>query len=236
MFTRLRDAADFTRRGDNPLRDLFVGGVLLTFSLSILPAAVLTGYQLDVLSTAARGGQRLPTIDSYRRAAARGGRALIVSLVYAGSPLVLLGYLAATMIQPSPGLLPSVSLDLPRILLGLAAALVPFLLVPPALISYIDTDRLMAAFDLRAVLRPLASPRYLLAAAQTFVLTIGMFTFIIIGSVLTYGSLILVSPFLIVYTFTVANYLLGTAYGEAVNDIDPRDRGELGFETGNIEL
>ncbi|MFB6302657.1 MAG: DUF4013 domain-containing protein, partial [Haloferacaceae archaeon] len=229
VFRRFRDAAGFLRRSEDPLRTLFWGGVYVALSPFVVPGLVVAGYQLDVLAAAADGDKAPPPLGPKRRYAVRGIRAVLITALYSVVPLAAVAAVVARSVRFGSGLVPAVSVAPVDAVTGVVAAYAPFLLVPAALVAYARADRLSAAFSPSAIIRPLSGWRYLAATVATFVFAVVLLVFLPVATVLTYGSMIVVVPFLLFYAHFTAGYVVGTAYGEAVGDIEPGTTGQVSF-------
>ncbi|MFB6160229.1 MAG: DUF4013 domain-containing protein [Haloferacaceae archaeon] len=229
MIGRLRDGVEFARRARRPLPDAFWGGVYVALSFTVLAGFVVLGHQLAVLAAAARGDIGAPSFERTTDRVRSGANAALVTLAYGVPPLAALGVVATRVVSFPSGLVPTVSVTPVDAAVAVVAAPLPVLLVPPALLAYHESGRLGAAFAPSAF-RPLASGRYLGVALGVAVVAVAVVPLLALGTAFTYGSLIVLVPFILFSLFTVLNYALGTAYGEAVGDLDPAERGSFGFE------
>ncbi|MFB6281694.1 MAG: DUF4013 domain-containing protein [Haloferacaceae archaeon] len=230
---RFRDAAGFLRRSESPLRTLFWGGVYVAGAPFVVPALLVAGYQLEVLAAAAAGDRAPPPLAPKRRYAVRGLGVVLIAALYAAVPTAALGVVVARSVRFGAGLVPAVSVAPADAAVGLVAAYLPFLLVPSALVAYARADRPSAAFSPAAVARPLGGWHYPAATVLVFAFAVALGVVLPVATVLTYGSLLVVVPFLLFYALFTAGYVVGTGYGEAVGDVDPGAAGRLPFEDGS---
>lgn len=230
MLGRFRDAAGFLRRSESPLRTLFWGGVYVAGTPFVVPGLLVAGYQLEVLAAAADGETAPPPLAPKRRYAVRGIRVVLIGALYAAVPLAVLGAVVERSVRFGSGLVPAVSVAPADAAVGLLAAYLPFLLVPSALVAYARAGRASAALSPAAVARPLSGWRYPASTVVVFLFAVAVLLALPVGTVLTYGSLLVVVPFLLFYAHFTAGYVVGTGYGEAVGDIEPGAAGRVGFE------
>ncbi|MFB6080704.1 MAG: DUF4013 domain-containing protein [Haloferacaceae archaeon] len=201
----------------------------MTGSPLVVPALLLAGYGCEVLAAAAGGERAPPPLAWKRRYAVRGIPVVLIAGLYSAVPLAAVAAVIARSVRFGDGLVPAVSVAPVDAVTGLVAAYAPFLLVPSALLAYARAERLRAAVSPAAVARPLVAGRYLVATASVFAMAVAILVFVPVATVLTYGSLLIVIPFLLFYAGFTASYVVGTAYGEAVGDVEPEtDRIEFG--------
>lgn len=229
MLKIFKDAFGFTLRSNNLLRTVFVHGLLLTFSVSVLPLILVFGYQYDVFIAAFEGRKKLPRLRLSRQKAVQGGKILLITIAYGFVPTLIILYIISRTFKPGRGLLPVVTGDILLLIIGCLAVFIPMLLLPHAFSSYATKGRLTAAFRLSDIGVPLHDSSYWKSVILVELAIILGCLFIILCILLTFGSFLLVSPFAISYIWILNSYVLGTAYGEAIGKLDPEDRNIVEF-------
>lgn len=229
--TRLREAVQFTRQGRATIRQVFVGGFLVATWWAILPAAAVAGFLVEMLDTTASGRFEAPTFDDWAGLVVAGGPALVVTLCYAALPLAGLAWaVTQTVSLPTSGYVPAVSVSPIAVAVAVGCALFLAASVPTAATAYARERRLVAAFSPGHLLPVLGDPVYLGTALAVAVIGVVLAVLTTLVVFLTFGSALLVAPLILFYYLVLACYAVGTAYGEAVGDVHPTDRGPTQFD------
>lgn len=225
----LLDALSFSRRGDDWLSTIIVGGVLTLLAVLVFPAIILQGYLVRVLDHAARRERTPPSFTQWGALFVDGLKLFVVNLVYGLFVIVPVGVVVGALLvvvpgdpvptepgtapPPDPpigsetGLLVFVALV---VVAGLLTLLVAYLL-PAALANFAIEGRLRAAFDLRTLFAGAFTSDY--AVAWLLAVVVGLVG-TLVGSALT---AVVVGVFVLFYVQVVVYYLLGRGFATGLS-------------------
>lgn len=201
----LRDALYYPQRGPGWLWTVITGSLLtLAGAVLFVPLIPLQGYFLRVMRSTADGRPHPPKFEDWGDLFVDGARVIGVQVVYAFVPVGLLfvglsvsGFGAFSGIGGTP--LGGLVETLGWVIMGLAGVtlLAVVYLVPAALTRLATTDRLRAAFEIRAVASAARKPIYVVAVVEGYVALAvvaglgGVLVLILIGAVFAfYGQVV----------------------------------------------
>lgn len=207
------DSISYPRSGENWLKTVGIGGVLMFLSFLVVPIFLLQGYFVRVLRSAADDESVAPEFGEWGDLFADGLKAFVIGLVYVGIPAAvlfvgvsLLG--AGAMAAGDAG----AGLGVVGMLFGLVmfvVTLVAAYAVPAAIAEFAHTDEFGAAFDFRGVADVAFTGDYLVAWVLAAVVGI------VGGLVANLLTIVIVGIFLAFYVQVSVYYLFGRGYAEA---------------------
>lgn len=211
----LSDAISYPNRGEDSLKTIVVGGVLLVLSFLVVPLLVLSGYYVRILEATAAGDDVPPAFDDWGDLIVTGVIAVVVGIGYYLIPAILfvvLGGLGAL----AGGHLSLSGLTTAFVVAGLVGVVVTYLF-PAALTNYAREGRVGAAFafgDLKSIV---LSGGYFAAWVLGFLVAVaGGIVVGVLSLVPVIGTI--VGLFVNFYIAVVAYRMFGTAYRNASRD------------------
>lgn len=213
------DGLRYPVTGDNAVVRLLIGGLLGFLSIFILPAFLLFGYLVWVLSGSARGEEEPPAFENWGKMFVDGLKATLVAIVYGLIPFGMVGVSffvilggAGTGSDTAAGVLGSIGFI--GIAISLVAMFVLYYIIPAALTNMALEDSFGAAFDLDTIKRAVLSMDYLIAWLVPFAIAI-VVNVVVVLLAFTVLGLVLV-PFVQFYVQVAIFYMFGTAFGKVV--------------------
>jgi len=223
-----QEALNYPRNSDSAVKNVAIGGVLLVLSFLFVPALAAFGYVVRSLRNVLNGVEEPPEFDDWGDLLTDGAKAFAIGVVYSLVPAVI----AVVAVLASGATLGlggnGIGSGLVVGLIALVAALLVFVVsllaayvVPAAVVAWVRTDSLGAAFSPRE-LRVLAfSKTYATGWAVAF--GIGLLAGIVssaLGAVFI-GALLV--PFIAFYGKVAGAYAIGSAVREMPAVDDGRD-------------
>lgn len=223
----LEAALRYPTTGDDALERLLIGGVLMIFSVFVLPVFVVYGYLVRSVAAVADGDEEPPTFEGWEELLVDGIKAVAIALAYGIVPIVL----ALAVFVPvtagvavggdgSSGLLAGAGIL--AFLLLMAVAILVAYVVMAALTNFAIEGRFGAAFDFGTIGQFATSGPYLVAIVLSIVIQIALGAVITVVTVLTFGLALLVlvplGAFINFWLYLVGAHLFGSAYREAMGD------------------
>lgn len=214
-----KNALNYPRQSDDVLKTVLIGGVMLFLSFLFVPLFIAVGYVVQVLRSVMDGTEEPPVFGDWSGMAVDGLKASVIGFVYALVPTLVMtvavfgGILSLGLGNGSAGsgILAS--------LIGLVAVLAVFVLslaiayvLPAAIVSWVRTDSLAAAFSPGEIRRLAFSRTYATGWAVAF--GIGLLGAIVSGalsSVIVGG---LLAPFVSFYANVAGAHAIATAVRE----------------------
>lgn len=230
----LGEALRFPIAGDEGVKSVIIGGVMLFVSFLIIPILFVQGYLVRVLRTAVEDGDEAPTFDDWGEMLVDGVKLLVINVVYALVPLALFfftlfGFIGIAAIgagsggEPSPGALAGLGLvGLLLLLLSVLLLLLVAYVVPAAAANFARHDDLGAAFDFGTVFDAAFSADYFVAGVLAIVIGLVVGIVSLLLGVLTFGLFFLVLVFVQFYVQVSIYYLFGRGFAKAL-DVDGND-------------
>lgn len=223
----LEEALRYPTSGDDALERLLIGGVLMIFSVFVIPVFLVYGYLVRTLAAVAAGDEEPPSFEDWEELLVDGLKAFAIALVYGIVPVLLV---LAVFVPVTAGL--AVGGDGSRgvfagagilaALFLIAIALVVAYVVMAALATFAVEGRVGAAFDFRAVGEFATSGPYLVAIVLAIVIQIALGVAITAAVILTFGLALLVliplGAFINFWVYLVGVHLFGAAYREAMGE------------------
>jgi hypothetical protein len=220
-----QDAINYPRNSDSAVKNVAIGGILLFLSFLFVPALAVFGYVVRSLRYVLDGVEEPPVFDDWGDLLTDGAKAFAIGLVYSLVPAVI----AAVAVLASGATLGlggnGTGSGLAVGLIALVAALLVFVVslvaayvVPAAIVAWVRTDSLSAAFS-PTELRVLAFSKtyatgWLVAVGISLLagVVIGVLNAVLIGALL--------APFITFYANVAGAYAIGTAVREmpAIDD------------------
>jgi len=215
----IEDAVKYPLRGENGLKRVAIGSVLMFFFWLLIPVIILFGYQIRVGAATSEGRDEPVEFDDWGGLFVDGLVGMLIGLVYAIVPLILFSVLSSAII--GVGLLSGSEGGAG---IGLVGALLSFLLfipfmflisatVPAALISYRRAGSIGAAFDPDMFTDIVLTGDYLIAIFLALLLSFGY------AIVINIAAITLVGWAVVLFLQNVTLFrLYGTAYKKAIGN------------------
>jgi len=222
-----QEAITYPRESDSAVKTIAIGGALLFLSVLVVPLFFVFGYVVRTLRAVLNGETEPPVFDDWGELGMDGLKAFAIAFVYSLVPTVIVTaalFLTVVSFGPSgdtllsglvAGLLVTVAV-LGMLVISLAAAYA----VPAAVVAYVRTDSVGAAFS-PSELRPLVFSRtyatgWLVAFGISLIagVVISVLNATVVGAVL--------APFVVFYAYVAGTYAIGTAVRE-MPAVDPGD-------------
>lgn len=213
--------------GEKKVETILVGGLLVLFSVLILPVFVLYGYLVRVICQVSEGQTETPPVfEEYEELLVDGLKVFVVTFVYSLASFVVVTLALAILIIPAPfnagpgdtslnvlGLLLALFISL----LALFGSLAVAYLLPAAIAAFARTDRLGSAFS-PSELRAIGTHReYAVAWVVAVGVTILASLLAGVVSVTVVGALLV--PFVSFFGPVAAAYAIGEAVAELQTDL-----------------
>lgn len=222
----ITESLDYLREGDDALKTVLVGGILLIFGWLLVPMFVLMGYIVRVLRRTAAGNDEAPVFDDWEDLLVTGAKAFAIQFGYGFVPALLaavfvvfgvLGAASGSEGGAAVGGLLAVVGVLVASVLGLLAAY----LSPAAVANFAERGTIGAGFaldDLRPVWTSAVYARAWLLGAVV-VLGAGIVGGLL-GIVPVLGQVL--TAFVTFYALVAASYIVGHAWGD-LGDVETRE-------------
>jgi len=220
-----QEALNYPRNSDSAVKNVAIGGILLFLSFLFVPALVAFGYVVRSLRGVMNGVEEPPEFDDWGDLLTDGAKAFAIGLVYslvpAGIAAVAVVASGATLGVTGPGQGAGLAVGLIALVAAVLVFVVSLLaayIIPAAVVAWVRTDSLGAAFS-PGELRVLAfSKTY--ATGWLVAVGIGLLAGIVsgaLGAVLVGG---LLAPFISFYGNVAGAHAIGSAVREmpAVED------------------
>lgn len=214
----IEEAIAYPRAGDDAAKTILIGGVLALLSVLVIPALLLLGYLVRVLRSAEAGEEVPPEFEDWTDLFVDGVKAFVVVFVYSLLPWLVLAVTAGGTIAglAGPGELQPGAIA--GAMLGLAVGgilwLLAFYVIPAALASFAEQDRIGAAFSTSVLGDVLTDSRY--AVGWLLALVLFVAGGVVVGLLNVVPLLgFVVGAFVNFYVGVAAFYLYGQAFAEA---------------------
>jgi len=212
-------ALNYPRNSDSALKNVAIGGMLIFASFLFVPTFFVLGYVVRALRNIMNGVEEPPAFDGWGELFVDGLKTFAIGFVYSLVPAVFVlvtlfasGASLGLSGSGNGGSIVAVLLALVAVLATVVVSLLLAYLLPAAIVSWVRTDSLSAAFS-PGELRVLAFSRtYATGWAVAF--GIGLLAGIVSGilsSVLIGGLLV---PFVTFYANVAGVHAIGSAVGE----------------------
>ncbi len=177
----------------------------------VIPYILLSGYSYRVFHTVATGHDQVPGLDNFQRIFKEGLYVVLVFLLYITTIFAIM-YLDQMFIRTPGGHATFVYY------VGLMLLIIGFVLFPVAETNMVVKQRLLAAGDLKSILRAALTKDYLIVVVFTGVLfciwVIGWMFFMALSGVLLVTFVLLPTVYwAIFYIQMVLTHLVGSAIG-----------------------
>jgi hypothetical protein len=200
----LGEALSYPRHGDDWLKRIGIGGLLIIFSWLVIPGILLYGYFVRILRSAAMEEEMPPAFDDWAGMLVDGLKLIVINIAYFIVPYAV--FLAAFFATSG-----SVVGTIVAFVAGIASLVAAYTL-PVAMTNFALHDSMGAAFEFRTVFSVAFTGRYLVAVILAIVVG-GILSFIA-----TILSVILVGLFLLFYVQVFGFYLQGTGCGPQLHE------------------
>ena len=199
------EAVRYPMEGEDALKRILIGGILVITSFLIIPAIILQGYYLRVLAAASDRDAAPPAFEEWGAMLVEGVKLIVVALVYS---LVLV---VATVLVAFTGEASGIAvLRAFAVLFAILLAIGLAYVLPIAMTNLARDGSIGSAFDfdrIRAV-----GNRSEYAVAWALAIVVGIVGGMIAGVL----SLVLVGLFLYFYVQVAVYYLIGRGYADAL--------------------
>ncbi|MBX0323459.1 DUF4013 domain-containing protein [Halomicroarcula sp. F13] len=221
-----QEALNYPRNSDSAVKNVVVGGLLLVFSFLLVPTFLVFGYLARTLRHVIDGVEEPPAFDDWGPMLVDGLKVFAIGFVYALVPTVIaIAALFATGVtagiggdSSGAGLAIGLIAVVTALLVTVVSLLVAYV-IPAAVVAWVRTDSLGAAFS-PAELRPTVFSRtyatgWLVAFGISLLsgIVIGLLNVVVVGAIL--------APFVTFY----ANVAGVHAIGSAVREMPAVDEG-----------
>lgn len=219
-----QEAISYPRDGDSAVKTIAIGGALLFLSFFVVPLFFMFGYVVRSLRAVMNGETTPPVFDEWGELGMDGLKAFAIGLVYSLVPTVIAAmalFLTVATFGPSDtvfsGLLAGLVFTVAALGM-LVISLAAVYMVPAAVVAYVRTDSVAAAFSPND-LRPLVFSRTY-ATGWLVAFGIGLLAGVVIGvlNASVVGAVLV--PFVVFYAYVAGAYAIGTAVRE-MPAIDP---------------
>jgi len=214
-----QEALNYPRNSDSAVKNVAIGGLLLFLSFLFVPMFFVFGYVVRTLRNVMDGIEEPPEFDEWGDLLVDGAKAFAIGLVYSLIPAIIavVAVLAsgATLGIGGNGAGSGVAVGLIVLVAGLLVFVVSLLaayVVPAAIVAWVRTDSLGAAFS-PAELRVLAfSKTY--ATGWVVAVGISLLAGIVVGvlNAVLIGALL--APFITFYANVAGAHAIGSAVRE----------------------
>ncbi|XVH30834.1 DUF4013 domain-containing protein [Haloferacaceae archaeon DSL9] len=229
----ISESLQYLERSEHAVKTTLIGGLLVLFSVLLLPAFLVSGYLLEVVRRTAADSDEPPVFEAWGDRLIAGFKASVIGFVYVGLPMFVVGLFGVLVVgtfsvaipgDPGPivGLF-GAGVALFVVLLGMAVALGGAYASPAAIAYFADTGRMRDGFRLRTLWPVLTNRIY----ARNWLLAVG----IIVASVLVTSLFAMVpvvgtvaSAFVAFYALVMAWYVIGHTWA----DVRPLTTGRDG--------
>ncbi|GGN89807.1 MULTISPECIES: DUF4013 domain-containing protein [Haloarcula] len=214
-----QEALNYPRNSDSAVKNIAIGGLLLFVSFLVVPTFLVLGYVVRTLRQVLGGVEEPPEFDDWGEMLVDGLKAFAIGFVYALLPTVIaIVALFATGVTAGIGGSnggTGLAIGLIAVVTALLVAAVSLLVayvIPAAVVAWVRTDRLGAAFS-PAELRPMAFSRTY-ATGWLVAVGIGLLSGIVIGllNVVVIGAIL--APFITFYANVAGAHAIGSAVRE----------------------
>ncbi|MFC7177705.1 DUF4013 domain-containing protein [Halosegnis marinus] len=212
------------------MKSVIIGGVLLLFSVLLLPVLPVYGYFVRAAKAGADGTQEAPAFDDWGDLLVDGVKALVVGIVYFLIPtavlvgaLVVVGVGSFAAADPAnPATVDAVASGIGvvgglLVLVAMVLYLVATYVFPAGLVSMARGDDIASAFDFGTVLSAAFSADYFVAGVLAILLSLVVGVATVILGVLTLGLFFLLGVFVQFYVQVAFFYLFGRGYAKALD-------------------
>lgn len=226
------DALKFPLAGDEGVKSVIIGGVLVFFSFLLLPILPVYGYFVRAAKAGVEGTNEAPAFEEWGDLLVDGVKAFVVGLVYFLIPtavligsFVVIGIGSLAVADPAaPGSVDAVASGIGLVggLLVLGSTLlylIALYVFPAAIVSMARSDDIGSAFDFGTVLSAAFSADYFVAGVLAILLSIVVGVLTLVLTVLTFGLFLLLGVFVQFYVQVAFFYLFGRGYAKAL-DVD----------------
>jgi len=222
------DALRFPLAGDEGVKSVIIGGVLLFLSFLFVPILPVYGYFVRAARAGYERAGEAPAFEEWGDLLVDGVKVLVVGVVYFVIPTVVfvagvvvagLGAVASEPMSPPSAVASGVGLV--GGLLFLAAAVLYLLAVylyPAAIVSLSLDDDFSAAFDFTTIFRAAFSADYFVAGVLAILLSLVVGVLSLVLTFLTLGLFLLLGVFVQFYVQVAFFYLFGRGYAKALGD------------------
>jgi len=234
------DALRFPLAGDEGVKSVIIGGVLLFLSFLFIPVLPVYGYFVRAAKAGYEKTDEAPAFEEWGDLLVDGVKVLVVGIVYFLIPTIVLvaGFVVTGLgaVASDPGAPPSAvasGIGLVGGLLFLVTVLlylVALYVYPAAIVSLSREGEIAAAFDFSTVLSAAFSADYFVAGVLAILLSlvVGVLTFVL--AFLTLGLFLLLGVFVQFYVQVAFFYLFGRGYAKALGDDDRRSPNRAAVE------
>ena len=219
-----QEALNYPRNGDSAVKNVAIGGILLFLSFLFVPTFFVLGYVVRSLRYVLDGIEEPPAFDEWGELFMDGLKAFAIGLVYSFVPTVLVlvtlfaGGVSLGLSGPGEGNLAFGLVAVVAVLATVVVSLLVAYVLPAAIVAWVRTDSLGAAFS-PDELRVLAFSKtyatgWAVAVGISLLggIAVGVLNAVLIGALL--------APFVTFYANVAGAHAIGSAVREmpAVED------------------
>lgn len=216
----LEEGISYPAKGDNALGRNVIGGLLVAFSIFIVPGLAHYGYLIRVLRKTAAGDPEPPEFEEWGEMIFDGIKMLVITIVYGIVPFAIAGVIvvfgifggAAAGDRAGGGIV--AGFGLLAFLVFFLASLVLFYILPAALANFAREENVGAAFDFDTIGTVLTSSDYVVAWLLPIVVYAVVYAINIVLFITLIG--ILLVPWVSFYASVVIFQMFGQAYAKAL--------------------
>ena len=148
-----QEALNYPRNGDSAVKNVAIGGILLFLSFLFVPTFFVLGYVVRSLRYVLDGIEEPPAFDEWGELFMDGLKAFAIGLVYSFVPTVLVlvtlfaGGVSLGLSGPGEGNLAFGLVAVVAVLATVVVSLLVAYVLPAAIVAWVRTDSLGAAFS-----------------------------------------------------------------------------------------
>lgn len=172
----LEEAVEYTAEGD-VVKRVLIGGLLVSFSVFVLPVVYILGYYIDIFRETINGADTPPVFstDNVGVRLKRGLGATVVSLIYSLPVLILFVVVFAVVLGGGSlsGMTEGGSVILALIItsvIGIVGSVYAAAVTPAAFALYADSGSITGAFSLTGMKEIISTKQYIVAILLSFVI------------------------------------------------------------------
>lgn len=219
------DALRFPLAGDEGVKSVIIGGVLLFLSFLLIPVLPVYGYFVRAAKAGYEESEEAPAFEEWGELLVDGVKVLVIGIIYFLIPTIVLvagGVVTGLGAMASdPGAPPSAVASGVGVVGGLlflvtvVLYLIALYVYPAAIVSLSRDGDIAAAFDFSSILNAAFSADYFVAGVLAILLSIVVGVLTVVLSFLTLGLFFLLAVFVQFYVQVAFFYLFGRGYAKA---------------------
>ncbi|MBX0294337.1 DUF4013 domain-containing protein [Haloarcula nitratireducens] len=220
-----QEAINYPRNSDSALKNVVIGGLLLVFSVLLVPTFLVMGYVVRSLRSILGGVEEPPEFDEWGELLVDGLKAFAIGFAYSLLPVAVVAVavfaggltLGIGGNGTGSGLVVGLIFLLTALLVTVVSLAIAYV-IPAAIVAWVRTDSLGAAFSPREIRQLAFSRTY--ATGWLVALGISLLASVVVGALnaVVVGAVLV--PFVVFYANVAGVHAIGSAVREmpAVED------------------